>query len=187
MARASGSRVALSGTQRVFFALWPGAQVRASLAQAGRHMHDALHGRLTRADSIHLTLAFLGDVDNEVMPRLLDPPSGIAPEPFDLTLDEWGCWTHNNIGWVAPSRVPAPLGELAANLAGWLRGAGLSLEQRPFKPHVTLVRKAHCARMEQAMLPIAWQVSDFVLVRSQRLPQQSRYEVLGSWPLRARE
>jgi 2'-5' RNA ligase len=186
MARAPISRAELSGTQRVFFALWPGAKVRASLAKVGGHMHGALNGRRTRTESIHLTLAFLGNVDIEILPRLLDPPSGIAPAPFELTLDDWGCWARNGVGWVAPSRMPAPLANLAANLEDWLRGEGFSLQSRAFRPHVTLLRNADCAHMEGPMTPIVWGVSQYVLVGSVQSPQQSRYQLLGNWSLRGR-
>jgi 2'-5' RNA ligase len=184
MARTTGGRGALSNTRRVFFALWPDAEVRAALARAVECMHGELHGRPTRSESIHLTLAFLGDVDIANLPRLLHPPHDIAPASFPLILDDWGCWARNGIGWCAPSRVPESLGALAANLENWLRGMGFALERRAFKPHVTLLRKTDCAPMEQAMMPIAWQVNEFVLVRSRVLPRESQYEVIGRWPLK---
>ena len=146
-------------------------------------MHGALQGRPTRSESIHLTLAFLGDVDIADLPRLLNPPREIAPASFGLTLDDWGCWARNGIGWCAPSCMPEPLGALAANLERWLRESGFTLERRAFKPHVTLLRKARCARMEQAIVPVSWQVNEFVLVRSRALPRESHYEVIGRWPL----
>jgi len=184
MAAGSAVRQALSArTQRVFFALWPDARVRAGLSHAARQMHCVSGGRCTRDDSIHLTLAFVGDVDAEFLPRLLAPPDGIFTSAFLLTLDDWGCWGRNGIGWAAPSHIPAPLRHLASNLEGWLRGAGFELEQRPFTPHVALVRKAQCAPLPDSMPPVDWQVEDFVLVRSSVSPEGSRYQSIGRWPL----
>jgi 2'-5' RNA ligase len=172
MAAGGGVRQALSAsTHRVFFALWPGAGVRAGLARAAREMHRTLGGRCTRADSIHL-------------PRLLAPPAGVFTSAFRVTLDQWGCWARNGIGWTAPSQVPVSLRDLAENLEGWLRGAGFGLEQRAFAPHVTLVRKAQCAPMPDVMAPIAWQVDELALIHSHLMPGGSRYRKLGVWPLK---
>ncbi len=183
---ASGKRVrpALSGrTKRVFFALWPDARVRADLAQAARRMHHVSHGRQTRDDSIHLTLVFVGVVDAEKLPCLLAPPANVFTSTFCLTLDDWGCWARKGIGWVGPSHIPRPLRDLAANLEGWLRGAGFALEDRVFTPHVTLVRNAHRTPPPDAMDPIEWQVEEFALMCSRSAPDGARYEVLSAWPL----
>jgi RNA 2',3'-cyclic 3'-phosphodiesterase len=184
MAAGIGVRQALSArTQRVFFALWPDARVRADLAQAAQRMHRVTHGRRTRDDSIHLTLAFVGDVDAEYVPRLMAPPAEVFTSAFLLTLDDWGGWARNGVGWAAPSHIPGPLRDLAANLEGWLRAAGFELEHRAFTPHVTLVRKAQCVPLPDSIAPIEWPVEDFVLVRSTVSPDGSRYQSIGHWPL----
>ncbi len=184
MAAGNGVRQALSaGTQRVFFALWPDAGVRADLAQAARKMHRILHGRRTRDGSIHLTMAFIGDVDVENFPRLLAPPDDVFTPAFLLTLDQWGCWARNGIGWAAPSRVPESMRDLAANLAGWLRGAGFEIEHRAFTPHVTLIRNAQCVPLPDSMAPVEWRVRDVVLLRSTLSSDGSRYESIGRWRL----
>ncbi|MBI3529365.1 MAG: RNA 2',3'-cyclic phosphodiesterase [Betaproteobacteria bacterium] len=184
MAAGIGDRQALSaGTQRVFFALWPDAGVRADLAQAARRMHRVVHGRRTRDDSIHLTVAFIGEVDVENLPRLLAPPAGVFTSAFLLTLDQWGCWARNGIGWAAPSHIPEPLRDLAANLEGWLRSHGFELEHRAFTPHMTLVRKAQCAPLPDSITPIAWQVNEFALIRSQLASGGVRYRTIRAWPL----
>ena len=184
MAAGNGVRQALSAhTQRTFFALWPDARVRAELAQAAQRMHRVLHGRRTRDDSIHLTLAFVGAVDVENLPRLLAPPADVFTSAFLLTLDDWGCWARNGVGWAAPSYIPGPLRDLAANLEGWLRGAGFELEDRAFAPHVTLVRKAQCEPLPESMASIEWQVEAFALIQSRLAPGGARYETLRAWPL----
>jgi 2'-5' RNA ligase len=134
-------------------------------------MHRVTHGQRTRDDSIHLTLAFVGAVNAENLARLLLPPAEVLTSAFLLTLDEWGCWARNGIGWAAPSQIPESLHDLALNLEGWLRGAGFELERRAFKPHVTLVA------------PVAWRVAEFALIQSHARPGGARYETLRAWPL----
>lgn len=184
MAAGGGLRQALNaGTHRLFFALWPDGRVRADLGQTAKRMHRVVDGRCSRADTLHLTLAFLGDVDVEHLPRLLAPPDGVFTSAFLLTLDQWGCWSRNGVGWAAPSRIPEPLRDLAANLEGWLRSAGFELERRAFTPHVTLIRKAQCTPLPDAVTPVSWRVSEFALIHSQLQPGGSRYRILGTWPL----
>lgn len=168
---------------RVFYALWPDRNVNGDLAETARRMHRAVGGRRTRDDSIHLTMAFVGDVDGARLAELLVPPAELTVARFTLTLDRWGCWPRNGIAWMAPSRVPGPLRELAARMQAWLRDAGFDLDARPFNPHVTLVRNAECASLPDSKPSIAWQVEDFVLVRSTLASDGSRYETIGRWPL----
>ena len=146
-------------------------------------MHRLVGGRHTREDSIHLTLAFVGDVDSARLAELLAPPATLIVTRFKLTLDRWGCWPRNGIAWMAPSSVPDPLRELTAGMDAWLRYAGFELDVRPFSPHVTLVRKAKCAPLPNLIPRIEWQVEDFVLVRSALEPDGSRYETIGRWRL----
>lgn len=167
---------------RVFFALWPDALTRDLLGQAARRMQHALHGQRTRDDSIHLTLAFVGEVGVQRLPELAAPPLQ-GWRAFDLSLDRCGCWPRNGIGWMAPSRVPAQLGGLVAAMQAWLRGAGFVLEERPYRPHVTLVRKAQCVPLTEPVAPIIWRAENFVLVRSTPEFDGARYQPLGRWRL----
>lgn len=173
----------ISGAQRVFFALWPDDGVRSSLARAARRMHRVMHGRRTRDESIHLTLAFVGEVDIENFHRLLALPAGVLTTGFRLILDRWDCWPRNGIAWAGTSHVPAALTQLAENLEDWLRAGGFDAKRGKFTPHVTLLRDAQYAAMPEPPAPIEWQVEDLVLVRSELLPKGSRYGIVARWPL----
>lgn len=172
-----------SETHRVFFALWPDDAVRAAMAMAARAMHRVMHGRRTRDATLHLTLVFLGIVDGRQFARLQALPGSLLTGKFPLVFDTWACWPHNRIGWAGPSQVPEAMRALVGNLETWLRAAGFTLEQRPFTPHVTLIRGARCAAMPAPLAPIEWQVEELVLVRSQLLPQGAQYQHAARWPL----
>ncbi len=173
----------ISGAQRVFFALWPDDGVRSSLARAARRMHRVMHGRRTRDENIHLTLAFIGEVDIESFDRLLALPAGVLTTGFRLILDRWDCWPRSGIAWAGPSRVPAALTQLAENLEAWLCAGGFGATRGKFTPHVTLLRDAQYAAMPEPLAPIEWQVEDLVLVRSELLPKGSHYGIVARWPL----
>ena len=181
MATGGGVSQALSaGKHRLFFALWPDAQVRAELAQAAQRLHRAVEGKRSRDKSLHLTLAFLGDVDVDHLPRLLGPPPDVFPSAFLLTLNKWGCWSREGVAWVAPSNVPDSLRKLVQNLEAWLRTARFEPERRAFAPHVTLVRKARRAPLPDSMMPITWQVSAFALIHSRFHGGVHHYWTLGA-------
>ncbi len=144
-------------------------------------MHAQIQGRITAQESMHLTLAFVGAIDPEKCARLLRPPHSVALTPFTLTLDRWGCWTHNEIGWAGPSRTPAALREFVSSLQTWLSDAGFVLDNRAFAPHVTLVKGAHCGELRGLATPIEWAVEGFALVRSLRTSRGSHYEPMRVW------
>jgi 2'-5' RNA ligase len=167
---------------RLFFALWPDDRVRAKLAAFARAVFECTGGRVMRPEGLHITLAFLGDVEAARVEALLRVAASVPVRPFDWRLDEAGFWKHNRIGWVGASAVPPPLADLVADLRGALKAGGFAFDGKPFVPHVTLVRKGTPPRELPALAPIPWRVTRFVLVKSVLAGAGSRYEIAGSWP-----
>jgi 2'-5' RNA ligase len=173
----------MNATARLFFALWPDAAVRAALAQWSRAMHRELGGRITREDSIHLTLLFLGDVGVDRLSRVRAIGDRAFSGAFVLTLDTAVCWQHNGIGWAAPAETPGPLERLAAELSVQAREAGFEPDIRPYNAHVTLLRKARCRPLGWKPAPVDWRIERFVLVRSTLDRNGAIYEEIAGWPL----
>lgn len=168
---------------RLFFALWPSAAASAGLAVLGKQLHGICGGRRTRMDTIHLTLAFLGDVEPERIGDLLALAGKIRAPAFGFNLTRFGWWPHNRIVWAAPEETPAEMTLLVDALRESLLGAGFRFDTKPFVPHITLLRKADCGK---SLLPsggIEWRAEEFVLVRSVSGEGGAAYEVLGRWSL----
>ncbi len=180
---AAGDLAASGERARLFFALWPDPATRAALAVATRYAHTLYGGRATRADTLHLTLRFLGDVAPARIAPLCAGAAGIRAMAFTLTLDHIDCWRHNHIACLGVSEVPAPLSGLVAALEALAVAAGLCAETRPFRPHVTLVRRATCGQENPAPQNLLWTARDFVLVRSSLRAEGARYQQIGRWPL----
>jgi 2'-5' RNA ligase len=70
-------------SHRIFFALWPDAEVMSHLAALG-HSLASPGSRPMRPHSLHLTLAFLGSVTSAQLARLLLIAEGIRGEAFEL-------------------------------------------------------------------------------------------------------
>lgn len=181
------------GKSRVFFALWPGPDVRARLHRETQRLHRLLGGKLTHPDTLHLTLVFVGDVENSRLRELADAAVRVKCPAFAVVFDREACWRHNHIAHLGVARPPEALFELVEQLSSNLKAAEICFDRRPYKPHITLIRKADCARFSSrgdetsnenpALEPIRWSARDFVLVRSSLRPGGARYEQLGHWPL----
>lgn len=170
---------------RLFFALWPDEATQACFDRAGQVLHRACGGKRTRRESIHLTLAFLGDVPIERVEAVHAIARNLSIPVFDLNFDRLGWWRRNQIGWSAPSDAPRALFDLVSGLQGGLAAEGFKVEDRPYLPHLTLLRRAHCKAGHFEAEPIIWPVREFVLVSSVLSENGSIYEIIGRWRLDA--
>ena len=165
---------------RVFFALWPDAATADALA-ALTELAAPPSARRMRPDTLHMTLAFVGDIETARLPAVLSAGDAVAWPSFDMTVDRLALWSHNHILWAGLSHVPDALVDLSDALGHALNARGIALPDRPFKPHVTLARKADSLAGSGAIEPIDWHVDGGVLVRSMRTASGACYRVLKQW------
>jgi 2'-5' RNA ligase len=163
-------------SSRYFFAAWPPAATAAAL----EGWANKLEGRVTPAQQIHLTLAFLGPVAPE---NALEAARLLEGRAHALPVEKAQYWKHNRIVWAGPRRTPAALVALVEALHGSLRRAGYTLEDRPFAAHVTLLRSAPAPRELPPLPGVEWPVSEFTLVRSAVSNKGSAYEIVQRFPL----
>lgn len=168
---------------RLFFAVWPDDRARAGLARLLDRVVAQAGGRPTAPEKIHLTLAFLGDVDPGRVPELERIAAAVRVPPFELRLDRTGAFRRARVAWVGAEHLPPGLLALHGALAAGLEAGEFALEKRPYSPHITLARNTSRPLPKADIDPIDWQVREFALVRSE-LGAQARYTTLGSWALR---
>jgi len=155
---------------RLFFAVWPPAAIAQALSNWARDAQRACRGNVTREAMIHLTLAFLGDVDPD-MARARG--RAMRRAGVSLRIEQARYWAHNRIVWVGPQETPAPLQALARDLG----------EKRTFAAHVTLVRQARPGGPLPPLPALEWPVAEFLLVSSTLGPRGPAYEVLERFAL----
>jgi 2'-5' RNA ligase len=169
--------------------------------------------RWTSPDSWHITLAFLGEVAEPVLPELCTRLERAARRhpAHDLALRGGGAFPAARLaravlavvaappgaaGATGPARA-GPLHALAASVAAGARRAGAPPpdEGRRYRPHLTLARPRPPADVRPLVASLAgldigpWPAADIRLIRSHlggSAPGSARYEELAAWPLRER-
>lgn len=124
---------------RLFIAIEIPDDLKASL---GRLRVDLPGARWVAAEQIHLTMAFLGEVDEAVAAQLNRELAEIRVAEFKLCLSGIGCFPSRyrpRVLWIGI--LPHPhLTELAARVRAAAVACGIPQEERPFSPHITLAR-----------------------------------------------
>ncbi len=165
----------------MFFALWPDQPLRRQLAVLAQAATQECGGRAMRTENLHLTLVFIGNVAHERLPLLHEIAASLALPSLNFVVDRIGYWRHNRIGWAAPTVVPQALARFVAGMEAALRNAGFALDERPYVPHVTLVRNARRGPAAESVGPARWDAERFVLVESVSGENGVRYDVIGEW------
>lgn len=133
------------------------------------------------AANFHLTLAFLGGVPIERLVAARRAADSVSLRPFELKLDRIGYFRRARTLWVGPSQTPPQLTELFDALWLALVAEGFPREPKPFRPHLTLARKAREVQSIDSR-PVTWAVSDWVLAESNTHPDGARYTIVERWP-----
>ena len=124
---------------RLFVALEMPGPLRAALAGLQSSLPGA---RWVQAEGMHLTLAFIGEVDDARRQAVESALKSVAGAPFSLCLGGLARYPRRGpprVLWsgAAPEREIAALADA---IRAALEGVGLALERRPFRAHVTLAR-----------------------------------------------
>jgi 2'-5' RNA ligase len=169
--------------RRVFFALWPEAAARRALRKARRALLPAISGgRWVPESNWHITLAFLGPVEDAILPELCERAAGLPAVEGELTLDTLEYWPRPRVLCLTSASTPAPLAELAASLAAVSRGLGIPMENRPYRAHLTLMRALGHMPPELPALPaVPWSFDGFALVESVHESGGPAYPILARW------
>jgi len=165
---------------RLFFALWPDEAVRDSLARLKHGVAKKCTGKPIQTSNLHITLAFLGNVDADRLECILPMAEAISFKPFGFKLDHLGLFRNSKVIWGGLDTEPAELINLAAELHQGAIACGIKMDNRPYTPHLTLLRKAtHLPSL--TIKPVNWKANDFCLVLSETTPDGVKYSVLNRW------
>ncbi len=170
---------------RLYFALWPDDGIRLQLSRYREQLARAASGRAVFPETLHMTLAFLGEVATAQIPAIEKIGDGINAASFNYTVNIAGCFPRAQIAWLGEKETPWHLFELQKNLQTLLADAKLGHDTRTFRPHITVVRHVETPFADHAVAPVRWPVNQFCLVSVRSAPAGPAYDVLRSWPLQA--
>jgi len=176
---------------RLFTAIDLPAAIQDRLHQLGRQVHGA---RAVPADQLHLTLTFIGEVDDHLLPPIHQALAAIATPPFAIVLQGIGCFPSRGparIVWAGVRDQPL-LHHLHSLIETALVPCGIAGDTRIYSPHITLARIRTPAAFDRSFLhrhtaftteEIA--VPEFVLYSSRLTPQGAIHTVERRYPLTA--
>ena len=134
---------------RLFVAADVPDTAREALAAEQKRLASAIGGsagslRWVKPDHSHLTLVFLGDVGDSRVPAVANAIGrGVDAPPFDIVFDGVGAFPLRGaprVLWIGVGEGAAPLTALQQELVRRLTALDLRLEDRAFRPHLTLAR-----------------------------------------------
>ena len=179
--------------QRLLVALEPPPVVRAELAAAVRSLP---HAKTVPAESIHLTLRFIGDCDPERTEALATALAAVRVEPFVLPVGGLGVFPSRGLArvlWAGVGRAHTRLYQLRKRVDEALLGVDLTLDVHHFQPHFTLARLesgpdsralARLLESRDTFEAPPFRVEDFHLLASEQHPGEStRYRRVRTFPL----
>ncbi|NMB26632.1 MAG: RNA 2',3'-cyclic phosphodiesterase [Tissierellia bacterium] len=102
----------------------------------------SIQGKFVNNEHMHLTLEFIGDIPSEKVETIKDVMDQVVTEPFTMTLSELGYFKRKegNIQWLEIEHNEILL-KTQAKLHQLLIKQGFELENRAYKPHLTIGRK----------------------------------------------
>jgi 2'-5' RNA ligase len=161
-----------------------------------RHLRGAmahpLPGRPVRPENWHLSLHFLGEVDEVAADRVVrEVDAAERGLSFTIRFGSLGAFPRPRratVLWLGLAGGAADLARLAAVVGEAVEAAGLPPEDRPFRSHLTLSRlrpDQDVTAVLDAVPPVglAMAVERVVLYRSYLGPGGARYEEIESFPL----
>lgn len=176
--------------------LFTGLEVPESLGLSLSFLRGGLHGaKWIDVENYHVTLRFIGDVDERLADEIAEEMSRIRRSRFEVRIEGvmafGGRQPHSLVAKVAPS---APLIELQGEHERICQRLGLPPEPRRFTPHVTIARckgvshegVAEWLALRGGFAGSAWTPERFVLYSSKASRGGGPYVVEGDWPLEPR-
>ena len=164
---------------RSFLACWPDQSTQQRLKHCADAVQAQVGGRVIRQENLHATLVFLG----ELIPTQLSTVEECCiplPDVFRLELDRLGFWKTKGIVWVGSKTLDNEFNQFVENLRDRLRRLGFRIDNRPFIPHITLLRKVD-RRPRYLLERLDWVIKEYTLVVSELSPEGARYSVTKRW------
>lgn len=172
---------------RLFIAIELPHDIKDYLRQLQEQLPEA---KMSKAKDFHLTLQFLGDVDEGKAENIKKALEKVLFSPFSLTLSSIGVFPNEKnvrVVWIGLKECKE-LTELQRNAENAMKQLNFKSDKR-FHPHLTLARvkyvddkKGFIERIKQIKTDEkGFDVKSFCLFRSTLTPEGAVYDILGEY------
>jgi 2'-5' RNA ligase len=168
---------------RLFFALLPDSETQLRITAAALELRLDPASRLVRPESLHMTLAFVGEVPALQVAAWRQIGAAQRISAFTLLFDLYEYWPKGKVVVAAARQSPASLDLLWRQIHGALAKHNLAPAHERLRPHVTLARKVSQAPVLQAMSAFDLKAQAFSLLQSDTSGVQPIYTVVDTWRL----
>lgn len=174
-------------SSRIFIGLWPKEKTKKALMPLSRAALQHCGGRALKAEHWHITLAFLGQMPSERLEQLCVQAKQwkIPVSPF--LIDQYGAFKHSEIVWAGSTKIDSlkTMKDSYGVLWKKLQPLGFKPENRPFTPHVSLLRQAQDCYLKAlpTFKPFYWFSAHCYIVASKPTDGRTFYRPLASIPL----
>lgn len=128
-------------------------------------------GRFTDPGNLHLTLAFIGETDR--VRDIANVLHSLSLPEMQIAFDRIGHF--GNLYWIGV-KEDLQLNQYVASLRQALDDRDIPYDRKPFKPHITLIRKARFESQPKAAVPsCVMDVTKVSLMRSDRVGGRTVY------------
>ena len=165
-------------TKRIFFALWPDERQRDRLRDQISPLAKLVEGQAVYRGNWHVTTAFIGSFPEADIRELLLRAAEIPVDPFRLRFDRVEFWPRPKVASLIAPTVPPELQRLVDAQNALLTDLGVMVEDRTYRPHITVVRRARPFETQRLAQPAVVEWSGFELVESVPQPGGVSYQLV---------
>jgi 2'-5' RNA ligase len=188
---------------RTFIAIELPKEIKEALASLQQGLKNSgADVKWVQPENIHLTLKFLGEIDEQVLAKIINILEVTAENQnsFYLNLSSLGAFPNMNfprVIWIGIKKGDSQIQEVASKLEKEISGIGIPKENRAFSSHITLGRVKSGLNRDKLTKKLnelagnflkegscAFPVKKITLFKSTLTPQGPIYEILKEVPLK---
>lgn len=131
---------------RVFFAFLPDDKTKARLLSLSKSIRtNAIGGNFTSLDNFHVTLVFVGEVDQASLGGLISVVEQCEFSPIIIKTKHLGFFSNKGSKDILVWHIERTndMLDLYDDVTDMLNAKGFQVDEREYRPHFTLARRVH--------------------------------------------
>jgi 2'-5' RNA ligase len=169
---------------RLFIAINFNSEIKSGLVALRDELRSrSERGNFTRDENLHITLAFIGEVNPKEVDKIKAILDTVTFAPFAATVERLGTFSRGTLWWAA-LREDKPLMDLQHEVEHKLALCGFEMDGRKYSPHITLGREVVTDAKPWKIEQFGETVSTVDLKKSERINGKLTYTSMyrrGKW------